>query len=146
MDRFYLILASVALVIMLSGCLENEEFPAYNVTKNYCGPEGLFGVPNTAPSGASFNSACYEHDKCYEQCKSNGKSQAVCDQDFRQTMDDSCDAKFNEKMTECDAQGGISSYVCEAGARLAASACWTQAATYHNGVAVGGKAVGSYPC
>jgi hypothetical protein len=149
MNRTHQVLALAALVLLSVGCIEEEDpgYPAYEAEKNYCGPEGLFGVPNVdIMSAADFNPSCYNHDKCYAECKTNGKSQAVCDQEFRDTMDDACDERFNEKMNECDKESGISSYLCEAGARIAASSCWTQAATYHNGVAAGGKAVGSYPC
>ena len=147
MNVKHLILA-VALVVLFSGCIEEDAgFPPYNSSKNYCGPEGLLSGPNTNPlSGANFNFACYGHDKCYDECKSNGKTQAQCDQEFRQVMDDACDEKFNQKMNECDAKKGLSSYWCAAGARIAASSCWVQASTYHNLVAAGGKAVGSYTC
>jgi len=145
MRKIILLLAGIVLML---GCLD-EEFPAYDASKNYCGPEGLFGVPNSNPlSGANFNSGCYNHDKCYAECKTNHKTQGDCDAAFKQSMDDACDAAFDQKMSECDLKSGWNplKYTCIANARISASSCWTQSGTYWAGVSAGGKAVGSYPC
>jgi len=150
MKREYRIAAALlALTALLSGCLEDTEFPAYDASKNYCGPEGKFSVPRTSPlSGADFNVACYNHDKCYDQCGKTKATQDECDEAFKQTMYDACDQAFDEKMTECDKKAGYNplKYTCIASARLAASTCWTQAKTYQVTVSAGGKAIGSFPC
>jgi hypothetical protein len=143
-------LSLILLLVFFCGCLdEPPAFPPYDETKNYCGPEGLFSGPNSNPlSGASFNPACYEHDKCYAECKTNGKNQAQCDNEFKQTMDGACDDVFDKTMNECDKKAGYNpfKYTCIIKARLATSSCWTQSGTYYGLVSAGGKAVGAYPC
>lgn len=130
-------------------------YPAYNSTKNYCGPQhwedrwGIHGPSSSLTSGADFNYACYEHDKCYGECKKTRNTQKHCDQVFRDMMDDSCDQAFDTQMKTCDAiSGGISYkyYACIAMTRLQVSGCWTQAAINQGIAAMGGKVVGSYPC
>ena len=144
-----LLIALMLAVSMQAGCLEDVEFPPYDASKNYCGPEGLFSVPRTNPlSGADFNQACYGHDKCYTECGKTKKTQDACDQEFKQTMYDACDDAFDKDMNVCDARAGYNpfKYTCIASARAAASSCWAQAKTYQVGVSAGGKAVGAYPC
>ena len=140
---------ALMLVISISGCLEEVEYPAYDPKTNYCGPEGVFSGPNTNPlSGASFNLACYEHDKCYALCEKNKHSQLYCDGQFRQIMDDSCDEQLDKLMNECEKRGKWNPlrYSCIAKVRAQISSCWAQASAYHNMVAYGGRAVGSYTC
>jgi hypothetical protein len=141
--------ASVLVVLSLSGCLDDFEFPPYDDKINYCGPEGLFSVPRgSLVSGADFNRACYAHDKCYTECGKTKATQETCDEAFKQTMYDACDDAFDKHMNECDAKSGYNplKYTCIASARARASACWSQAKSYNVGVSVGGKAVGAYPC
>ncbi len=138
----------LALVLAALGCIE-PEFPAYNASKNYCGPEGVFSVPRgSLISDADFNGACYGHDKCYTECKNHCNTQEYCDKQFRQTMDDAFDDAFDKHMNECDKKAGYNplKYTCIASARARASSCWTQAATYYQTVSAGGKAIGAYPC
>jgi hypothetical protein len=74
-----------------------KKYPEYNSTKHYCGPQswedkwGLHGS-STTWSGADFNYACYDHDKCYSECEN---SQAHCDQVFMDTMDASCNQAYD---------------------------------------------------
>lgn len=146
LERITLVLMAVCLI---AGCLDEVEFPKYNDSKNYCGPEGVFSVPRTNPlTGADFNTACYNHDKCYADCKTNGKTQGDCDLAYRQTMDDACDTEFDRMMSECDKKAGYNplKYSCIASARLRVVSCWGQVKTYYEAVSAGGKAIGSYPC
>lgn len=143
------VLPALLALTLVSGCLEDVEYPPYDAKKNYCGPEGLFSVPRgSLLSAADFNRACYHHDKCYAECGKTKRTQADCDESFKQTMYDACDDAFDKEMNVCDARAGYNpfKYTCIASARAAASACWTQAKTYHVGVSAGGKAVGAYPC
>ncbi len=124
-------------------------FPPYDAGKKYCGPEGKFSVPCGSLLGnADFNHACYYHDKCYSECKTAGNTQAYCDTQFRQTMDDACNQMFDDMMNECDKKSGWDpfKYTCIASARLKTSACWTQSATYYKTVSLAGKRIGAYTC
>ncbi len=125
-------------------------YPAYDPDYNYCGPDHLFSVPRTTSSGADFNPACYEHDKCYEECNKPGNEQVNCDQRWRNSMDASCNQAYTTKMKgECDALSGfmyIFKPICAFSAWIGRNDCWDQAATYHTGVGMGAKVVGSYPC
>ena len=136
-------------LVLLAGCVEEQEYPAYDSKKNYCGPEGKLSGPNTNPlSGASFNKACYEHDKCYALCEKTKKTQDYCDSQFRGIMDDSCDTQLNHLMNKCEEYGKWNPlrYACIAKVRAQISSCWAQASAYHNFVSYGGRAVGSYTC
>ena len=141
--------ALFVLLILSSGCLEDQEFPAYDAKKNYCGPEGKLSGPKTnLLSQASFNEACYGHDKCYAECAKTHNTQAFCDGQFRKTMDDSCDAELNRLMTKCETYSKWNPvrYGCVAKVRVQISSCWAQASTYHNLVHYAGKPIGSFTC
>lgn len=150
MKHHVLFLGLISVFVLICGCEDlNFSFPPYNESKNYCGPEGLFSVPRGAAlSDADFNNACYNHDKCYFECETNGKTQADCDNTFKQMMDDACDQEYDRQMNICDQRSGWNpfKYTCAAEARIATSACWTQAATYYKTVSAGGKAIGAYSC
>jgi hypothetical protein len=140
--------ALILALILASGCIEDPKFEDFNPDKNYCGPEGKFSVPRGTLSNADFNYACYAHDKCYHECRTNKRTQESCDKEFRQIMDDACDAAFDAHMLECEKKSKWNPlrYSCIASARARASSCWTQAATYHKTVSVGGAAIGSFTC
>ena len=124
-------------------------FPAYDPDYNYCGPDHLFSVPRTTSSGADFNFACYEHDKCYEECNKPGNEQVKCDQRWRNSMDASCDQAYTKMKGECDALSGfmcIFKPICAYSARKKRSGCRDLAAAYHTGTWAGAKIVGSYTC
>ncbi len=142
-------LALIMIIVLASGCLEDQEFPAYDAKKNYCGPEGKLSGPNTNPlSGASFNKACYGHDKCYEECGKTKHTQAYCDGQFRKSMDDSCDDQLDHLMNKCEQRSKWNPlrYSCKAIVRAEIASCWAQASAYHNGVALVGRPIGSYTC
>ena len=66
-------------------------YPHYDSTKHYCGPEWLpTGVVPRFPAGVDFNPACYEHDKCYDECMTNCKGQFTCDADFEDDINAIC--------------------------------------------------------
>lgn len=72
----------------------------YDSGKNYCGPKiDAYNrtLPNPVPSkpipGVSFNYPCYEHDKCYELCSSNCKTQSMCDKEFKARLENICKTK-----------------------------------------------------
>jgi len=135
--------------VLLAGCIENVEFPAYNNSKNYCGPEGKLSGPNkNLLSDASFNFACYSHDKCYEECAKTLTPQSVCDAQFKKIMDDSCDAELDRLMKKCEEYNKWNPvrYACIAKVRVQITSCWTQSGTYYGLVSTVGKPIGSYTC
>ena len=148
--RYIVALSVILICALLSGCIELEKkFPAYNATKNYCGPEGKMSGPNkNLLSDASFNYACYSHDKCYEECGKTFNTQSFCDKQFKKIMDDSCDAELDRLMHGCEKRGKWNPlrYACIAKVRIQISSCWTQSATYYGLVATTGKPIGSYTC
>lgn len=125
-------------------------FPPYDQDKNYCGPEGMFSAPSGhLLSEADFNTACYEHDKCYSECLVKPKNtQTYCDGQFKRMMDNSCDQEFDRRMNECEKKSGWNPlrYACIASARVRAVTCWGQSRSYHGIVIIGGKLIGAYPC
>ncbi|MFH1403449.1 MAG: hypothetical protein ABIH11_04190 [Candidatus Altiarchaeota archaeon] len=147
--RITRVLAFIMIVMLAGGCLEDVEFPAYNASKNYCGPEGKLSGPNkNLLSQANFNYACYTHDKCYAECAKTMRTQAYCDREFKGIMDDACDAELDRLMNECEKRGKWNPlrYACIAKVRAQISSCWTQSATYYGLVATTGKPIGSYTC
>ena len=126
-----------------------KKYPEYNSTKHYCGPQswedkwGLHGS-STTWSGADFNYACYDHDKCYSECEN---SQAHCDQVFRDTMDASCNQAYDT--TKRKTYGARKwwnpfRYTRVVGAWVLKIGCHAKAMDYYYRVRVFGKY--SYPC
>lgn len=121
----------------------------YNPEKNYCGPEGKLSGPNTnLLSDASFNYACYTHDKCYGQCSETGRSQKYCDDQFRQIMYQSCKEDEGRLMEGCGERAWYNpvKYACKAKVKTQIASCYAQAKAYHSIVAFSGKLIGSYTC
>jgi len=146
MKGFWVFLVSM---VFLAGCIEEPGFPAYNASKNYCGPEGKLSGPNTnLLSDASFNYACYSHDKCYAECGKTRHTQEYCDQEFKQIMDDACDAELDRLMKKCETYSKWNPvrYACIGKVRIQISSCWTQSAAYYQLVSTAGKPIGSYTC
>lgn len=77
----------VALALLLAAGSARADFEPYNPGTGYCGPSG-FSLPAYTDI---FNPACYEHDKCYNQCKNTGNSKERCDLDFLYAMRKICD-------------------------------------------------------
>jgi hypothetical protein len=83
-------------------------FERYNPSTNYCGPklEAYHKtlpnpVPNKPIPGVNFNTACYEHDKCYGMCSSNCASKSMCDKDFKNRMEQICKPKSTALRKAC---------------------------------------------
>jgi hypothetical protein len=122
-------------------------YEPYNPSKNYCGPEGKASGPNTAVfSQASFNFACYTHDKCYAECEKNQYSQEYCDDAFLRIMDSSCDNTRNRLVNECNSMVWYYRIPCKAKVLAQMLACRSQARLYFAGVSVLGEPLGSYSC
>ncbi len=124
-------------------------FEPFNRKKNYCGPEGKFGMPRShVLSKADFNPACYNHDKCYEECKTKGYSQKYCDDQFYSTMDASCGTEYSQATLRCSVMSNINplKLYCYSSAEMILKSCKTQATAYWSGVAAGGRLIGAYPC
>ena len=143
-------LLALSLMVLVLGCIEEEvKFPPYDEKKNYCGPEGKLSGPNTnLLSEASFNYACYFHDKCYAECESTMNTQSHCDRQFKRLMDESCEDELDRLMTSCEKMGKWNPlrYACIAKVRVQISSCWTQSAAYYGLVSAAGKPIGSYTC
>jgi hypothetical protein len=81
---------------LVLGCLQPlapmAVFAKHNV-QNGCGDDTGLGrlVPN-APTGASFQRACNNHDKCYGEL---GQDKGSCDRAFHNEMLDQCGRTFN---------------------------------------------------
>ncbi len=124
-------------------------FEIYREDKNYCGPEGKLSGPNKHLFGqASFNYACYFHDKCYHECEQTRDTQDYCDTEFKRIMYDECNQQYDDYMRRCEAKSRLNPmrYACKAETRLQASTCWAQARSYHTLVSWVGKPIGSYKC
>jgi hypothetical protein len=126
-----------------------KKYPEYNSTKHYCGPQswedkwGLHGTSTTL-SGADFNYACYEHDKCYSECEN---SQAHCDQVFRDTMDASCNQAYDttkRKTWGARKWWNPFRYTRAVGAWVLKNSCHARAMDYYYRVRTFGGS--SYPC
>ncbi|MBU0761775.1 MAG: hypothetical protein KKD39_02015 [Candidatus Altiarchaeota archaeon] len=76
-------------------------FGSYNPDVNYCGAEGRVSVPNEHYGGASFNLACYDHDGCYEFCRTTRNSQEQCDEEFNQDLDAACMSNYVVQKSDC---------------------------------------------
>ncbi|MDD4881122.1 MAG: phospholipase A2 [Gallionellaceae bacterium] len=81
----------------LMGATTAVGFDSYHSSTNYCGPKiEAYNrtlpnpVPNQPIPGVNFNSACYEHDKCYGTCSSMCMDKAACDSDFYNRMKQHC--------------------------------------------------------
>lgn len=147
--RLIWISAGVFLLVFLCGCLEPAEFPAYNQSKNYCGPEGKFSGPNKhLLSGASFNYACYHHDKCYHECSKPENTQKSCDDAFLKRMDEACEEHLAIQLEKCKKESDwkIVQAACRFSVKTRMATCPAQARTYWGIVAGGGKAIGAYTC
>jgi len=143
------LLAALVFFMLVTGCLEEPEFPPYDEKKNYCGPEGKLSGPNkNLLSDASFNYACYFHDKCYAECEKTHNTQAYCDGEFKRLMDESCEDELDRLMSKCEEYGKWNPirYACIGKVRLQISSCWAQSGTYYGLVASAGKPIGSYTC
>jgi hypothetical protein len=71
-------------VIIVSFLMQSAlSYSPYDSSRHYCGPEWLpDGVVPRFPAGLDFNHPCYEHDKCYDECHLNCKTQFKCDEEF----------------------------------------------------------------
>ncbi|MFH0862373.1 MAG: hypothetical protein V1875_05010 [Candidatus Altiarchaeota archaeon] len=124
-------------------------FEPYNASKNYCGPEGKFSGPNKhLVSQASFNFACYRHDKCYAECGQTFTPQKTCDDEFKSLMDDACNEELDRIQTINEQRAWYNpvGYVVGGWNRVSTTSCWAQARLYWGIVAGGGKIIGAYEC
>lgn len=78
--------ALLPLTLVLAGAAR-ADFEPFDPAKGYCGPSG-YSIPAYVEL---FNPACYEHDKCYNQCKNTGATKERCDLDFLRDMRRICD-------------------------------------------------------
>jgi len=127
LGKLLTVLAAVGMVLL--GATTATGFDPYKSSTNYCGPKleaYKRTLPNPIPNrpipGVNFNTACYEHDKCYGMCSSNCSSKAMCDKDFKARMENICKAK----------------------SIVIRSACMTMAQTYYQAVDKAGAI--SYHC
>ena len=81
LGKLLTVLAAVGMVLL--GATTATGFDPYKCSTNYCGPKleaYKRTLPNPIPNrpipGVNFNTACYEHDKCYGMCSSNCSSKA----------------------------------------------------------------------
>ncbi|MBE0602190.1 MAG: peptidase inhibitor family I36 protein [Deltaproteobacteria bacterium] len=94
------IIVVAALGLLLLGASLAGGYENYKSSKDYCGPKleaYNHTLPNPVPSrpipGVNFNSACYQHDKCYSMCASNCSSKSMCDREFKARMEAICQTK-----------------------------------------------------
>jgi len=135
-------------VMVLLSMQISSAFEDYDDSKNYCGPASGPSVPRS-PSDADFNHACYNHDKCYNQCENTKHTQAYCDLQFLENMVKSCGDYYDEHYKpDCEDTTNFLwlQDMCWNTANDFYRDCTTYAATYYTAVATLGKAVGSFNC
>jgi hypothetical protein len=80
--------------------------PAQAESVQYCGPANNPKVANLVrfflfPYVKTFNPACKNHDKCYEELRSNGKTREICDLEFKRDLYKQCENRsLSQKISQ----------------------------------------------
>jgi len=124
----------------------------YDDDSKYCGPEkhpwAMKIIPRGPPlSGIDFNAACYNHDECYSQCGSTHNSKELCDQRFKEGLNNKCDASL-PPAEDCKGYGWYNPlrYACLTAATLRSTYCHGSAEIYYQAVSKLANSFDAYPC
>lgn len=130
-----------------------EAYPDYSNEKDYCGPENnqlvMSLIPRGPPlSGADFNSACYNHDKCYAQCVRTQNAKEFCDQEFGGQMRQACQTKSRTPENNCMEQAWYNPfrYTCITAKAIGDMYCVGSSYMYQGAVATFANCFNAYPC